>query len=304
MDHKHLWQRQHIISTIRQDLYDEGFLEVETPLLVKATCPDLHIDSIEADGGYLVTSTEYQIKRLIVEGFEKLFTLTKNFRANDRGRYHSSEFTMLEWARVGATLDTIENDAMRFIQKAAGKKLTFKRLTVREAFKAYLGLEDLQDFSLEPMLQAVKRAQCEIPEGFEQDRAILISYLLDKMQASLQEPTFLSAWPAFLTTSAPILSEDPFVADRCELYMGGIEIANGFPFLTDPKVQRRLFEEANSQRIELGKPPVRIDERFLAALDAGMPQGAGMALGMDRLVMALTGASCLADVQAFSWETL
>lgn len=304
MASKHLWQRQNIISTIRQDLYTQGFLEVETPLLVQATCPDVHIDSIKADGGYLITSTEYQIKRLIVDGFEKLFTLTKNFRANDRGRYHSTEFTMLEWARVGVTLDAIEDDAIRFIQKASNKELVFERLTVREAFSKHLGLDNLEDFSLDPLLKAIKLAQLEIPKGFDQDKYLLISYLLDTMQPSLQAPTFLREWPAYMTTSAPTNGDDPYVADRSELYMSGVEIANGFPFLTDASLQKKLFEEANSQRVSIGKETVRLDERFLHALEQGMPQGAGMALGIDRLVMVLVGATSLAEVQAFSWDTL
>jgi len=319
-----LQQRQCIISAIREDLYGQDFLEVETPLLVKSTCPDLHIDSIQAGEGYLVTSTEYQIKRMIVGGFERVFTLTKNFRANDRGRYHSCEFTMLEWARAYETLHEIEEDAIRFIRKAFRKlypeqdKLNFEtheidfmsqpweRLTVREAFERYLGLSDLQDFSLEALCLSAKKAEVVLPQHFQQDKYLVMSYLFDLLQHHLgtHTPTFLQEWPAYLTTSAPICKNDPTVAERSELYVAGIEIADGFPFLRDAKKQRALFAEALQLRQEKGKLRVEIDEPFLEALGQGLPPGAGMALGVDRLVMVLTGASRLQDVQAFDWDEL
>jgi elongation factor P--(R)-beta-lysine ligase len=145
-----------------------------------------------------------------------------------------------------------------------------------------------------------------LPPYFEQDRDLVISYLLEQLQASLgmKTPTFLREWPAYLTTSAPIHAEDPFVAERCELYIGGIEISNGFPFLTDATLQRDLFTQGLKLRQEMGKPQVALDEKYLEALDAGLPTGAGMALGVDRLVMVLTGATRLSDVQAFDWDEL
>lgn len=317
-----LWQRQQILRTIREDLYSEGFLEVETPLLVKGTCPDVHIESVQTASGYLVTSTEYQIKRMIVGGFEKLFTLTKNFRAGDVGRYHSAEFTMLEWARTGRTLHDIEEDAIRFIRKAFNElypdktsvlfngydidimSKPWERLTVREAFKKHLGLDDLADFSLTPLLEACKRADISLPASFEQDKYLVMSYLFDLLQRHLGNttPTFLLEWPAYLTTSAPISTDDPHAAVRSELYIAGIEVADGFPFLTDSNLQRTLFAQEQALRSNTGKQQVTLDEKFLNSLDEGMPNGAGMALGMDRLVMILTSASKLADVQTFSWD--
>jgi lysyl-tRNA synthetase class 2 len=319
---KRLWQRQEILSQVRAYMYQEGFLEAETPLIVKGTCPDVFIDSVETSEGYLVTSTEYQIKRMIMDGFDKVFTLTKNFRAGDRGRFHSAEFTMLEWGRTGENLTKIEDDAVRFIQKAfralhpEKKTILFngyeieilgqewERLTVREAFKRHLGLEHLDDFSLKTTLAACNKAHIDVPELFRHDKHSIMSYLFEKMQGHLgtKTPTFLLEWPSYLTTSAPILASDPHVAERSELYMAGLEIADGFPFLTDAKLQRELFEEAQKEREHIGKPRVTTDERFLESLAQGMPSGAGMALGMDRLVMVLTGAESLAQTQAFSWE--
>lgn len=306
-----LIQRQKILRAIRHDLEDQGFLEVETPLLVKSTCPDAHIDSVQVGDSYLVTSTEYQIKRLMVEGFDKVFTLSKNFRANDVGRYHSSEFSMLEWARKGCTLCTIEEDASRLIESACkvvqkSFTLPYNRMSVREAFKLYLGLDALEDFSLEPLLRGAKKAQVELPPDFQHDKEYLMSYLLDQLQCHLgkDRPVFLHDWPAFLTASAPLCEHDPYVAERSELYIDGIEIANGFPFLRDAKVQKELFVKELKKREHLGKAKVNIDEKYLQALEQGLAPGAGMALGVDRLVMVLTGAFCLADVQAFTWQEL
>jgi len=124
-----LRQRQDIISAIREYLYSQGFLEVETPILVKSTCPDTWIDTVQVGHHYLVTSTEYQIKRMMVGGFEKVFTLGKNFRDNDRGRNHSTEFTMLEWARSNESLKAIEEDTVHFIRHAF-RKLYQEKATV------------------------------------------------------------------------------------------------------------------------------------------------------------------------------
>lgn len=323
MRHQRLKLRHKILSCIRDYFNSEAFLEAEIPLLVKKTTPDTYIDSIQADGGYLTTSTEYQIKRLMADGLERVYTLTKNFRANDSGRYHSPEFTMLEWGRSHASLNDIEEDAVLFIRKAFrelyphqdslnfnGNEINFmsspwEHLTVREAFQKHLGIENLGDFSLENLCKASEEAGLELPYDFRKERSLAISFLLDRLQSCLgkQTPTFLHAWPSYLTSSAPISTGDPHIAERCELYIGGIEIANGFPFLTDPQKQRELFEEQNIKRRELGKPTIEVDEKYVQALSK-LPHGAGMALGVDRLVMILTQASQLSDVQAFDWDDL
>jgi lysyl-tRNA synthetase class 2 len=145
-----------------------------------------------------------------------------------------------------------------------------------------------------------------VPDSFLQDKYTLMSYLFDKLNPflGLKTPTFLQKWPAFMTTSAPLSKEDPSVAERSELYIAGLEIADGFPFLTDLSLQKKLFDNEQNQRIAIGKPKVQLDEQFLKALSLDMPQGAGMALGVDRLVSVLLGANSLAEVQAFSSDEL
>lgn len=321
---KILKQRQEILKEIRNDLYEQGFLEVETPLLVKGTCPDAYIETIQADKGYLVTSTEYQLKRMFVGGFERLFTLTRNFRSNDRGRYHSSEFTMLEWARAFGTLDEIEEDTVRFIRKAfvnlypgqkalktQGKEIdilenSWERITVREAFKKYLGFKNLDDFSHQSLLDAADQAGVEVPSNFRGEHRLLLSFLLDQLQPHLgfPRPTFLREWPSFMTTSAQLQGGDPSVAEQSELYIAGIEISDGFPFLRDPGLQRAFFQREIDRRSKEGRKAVKPDEKYIHALEEAIPPGAGMALGIDRLVMVLTDCSALAQTQTFSWEEL
>jgi lysyl-tRNA synthetase class 2 len=322
---ENLRRRQEIIRAIREDLYEHGFLEFETPLLVPGTTPDAHLASVETtDGQYLVTSTEYQLKRLVTGGFDRVFTLTKNFRAGDRGRFHSPEFTMLEWARAWETLAVIEDDAERFIRRAfrtvgdSAATITinghevaiggerWERVTLREALGRYLGVRVDETFSLISMVRGADEARLQVPAGFRTDAHLVISVLLDELQRHLgfPRPTFLRAWPAFMTSSAELSAENPAIAERSELYIGGIEVSDGFPFLRDPVLQRESFARESRRREELGMRSVRVDERYLAAVDQGLPPGAGMALGVDRLAMALVGASEIADVLPFSVEEL
>lgn len=317
-----LEERHRIIQAIRHDFDEQHFLEVETPLLVKGTCPDPYIDSVRTNDGYLITSTEYQIKRLIVGGFKRVFTLTKNFRLQDVGRNHSQEFTMLEWARADEKLQTIEEDAVRFIQKSfralhpTRETLLFQRheidlsspweeLTVKEAFEKHLGLKDLKDFSRDALATEARKAGISIPISFDSEKHLLISYLLDLLQVHLgtKRPTLLREWPSYLTSSAPLEANNNHIAERTELYIGGMEIANGFPFLQSSTLQRQLFAEALQTRMKEKKDHVTLDEHYLKSLDH-LPAGAGMALGIDRLTMVLTDATHISDVQAFAWDEL
>jgi lysyl-tRNA synthetase class 2 len=319
-----LQQRQDMLAAIRSHFYGENFLEIETPLLVKGTCPDAHIESIQAGEGYLVTSTEYQIKRLLVGGFEKVFTLTKNFRAHDRGRYHASEFTMLEWARSFATLPDIEKDAVQFIRQAfqtihphqntlevQGSTIDFleypwERITVREAFEKYLGLRNLADFARESLVESAHQAKIELPPHFKGDAHLVLSYLLDLLQPHLgtKTPTFLREWPAFMTSSGEVNLPDPHVGERSELYIAGIEIADGFPFLRNAETQKRFFQRELARRQANEQNPVALDSLYLEALSQGIPPGAGMALGIDRLALVLTQSESIEEVQAFSWNEI
>ena len=320
-----LWRRQDALRAIRQDLFDEGFLEVDTPLLVPATCPDAVIDSVQTcDGRFLITSSEYQLKRLMVGGFDRVFSLTKNFRAGDRGQLHSEEFTMLEWARCWQPLEDIEADAERFVRKAfravrgaaahstvRGQRVQWdagpwERIDLRDALRLRLGVEVDRHFSLGSMVQGAASARLQVPESFESDRHLMISWLMDALQPHLGHPlpTFVRGWPAFLTSSAQGDPDDEGVALRSELVVGGIEIADGFGFLRDSAVQAETFARENRRRQASGKAAVPIDARYLEALGQGIAPGAGMALGVDRLIMALVDAPSIGLVQAFAQDEL
>jgi len=177
---------------------------------------------------------------------------------------------------------------------------------VKQAFQKYLGIEDLSDFSLASLLRASEKASIQVPSNFEGDQHLVLSYLIDLLQSHLGKkvPTFLREWPAFMTSSAQLNDHDPTVIERSELYIGGVEISNGFPFLTDGTIQKDLFNRELQRRKDEGKPQVTLDLHYIHALEEGIPPGAGMALGMDRLVMVLTGASQITDVQTFSWDEL
>ena len=321
-----LWQRQAALRAIRGYFFDEGFLEVQTPLLVRGTCPDVHLASIRAGEGYLTTSTEYQIKRLVVGGFEKVFTLTQNFRGGDQGQRHNPEFTMLEWALAHASLDAIERDAEALVRQAfravhphpSREALTYRgrdlrldggpweRLTVREAMERHLGLRLVPEASLASMRAEVERLRLDVPAPFLEDQHGLFSYLVDAVQPHLGSPTptFLREWPAFMTSSAELLEGAPALAERSELVIAGIELSDGFPSLRDAAMQERFFRRELSRRASEGKEAVALDERYLEALRQGIPPGAGMALGVDRLIMILTGAERIRDVLAFAWDEL
>jgi lysyl-tRNA synthetase class 2 len=318
----HLRARQTIARAVRAYLDGEGFLEVQTPLLVPSTCPDVHIRSFRVGDEFLVTSTEYQLKRLVAGGVERLYSLTQNFRAGEVSDRHNPEFTMLEWARAFEPLDAIEADAERLVAAAlaalapgessvtvAGRTVRlvgepWERLTVRQAFARHLGVHVDESFSAEALRAAVASSPVRVPPAFLGEPHDTVSYLVDELQAHLgwRVPTFLREWPAFMTSSARLEAGRPALAERSELFIGGMEIADGFPSLQDPERQRELFAREAARRVAAGLDEVRADDRYVAALDQGLPPGAGMALGFDRLVMVLTGARSIRDVLAFAWD--
>ena len=314
-------QKRHLIKrAVRDYLHDEGFIEIDTPLLVKGTTPDAEIDSFAVGDHYLITSAEYQIKRMEIGGFDRLYTLTQNFRLGDRGRYRNPEFTMLEWARVGQSLRAIEEDVEHFT-RAAYKTLggtgkldyqshtidldgTWERLSVKDAIKRYVGA-DISDFSTASLRQAVRTAKMHLNDTWANDPVHLVTLLLDHVQGFLgfERPVFLTEWPNFLTSSAEEHAHGGFT-ERSELFIAGVELSDGFPSLTNTPRQHENFALQQERRRHEGKDTVALDERYLDAMQEGFPSGAGMALGFDRLVMILTNQPDIAAVLAYSWDEL
>jgi len=324
-----LQKRQEIIRAIRDYFYGIGYLEVQVPLLIRGTNPDAFLTSFEVFEnqnfrGYLTTSTEFQIIRLLAAGYSKVYTLASNFRASDQDLTHNQEFTMLEWEAVNVSMLQLEKEAEEFIQKAFQdlfptseyleynqKRLRlvgepWERLTVREAFKKYLNINIDADFSLTSMQTETKKAGLTVPEELSNDQGLLFSWLIDQAQKNFGQtvPTWIIEWPLFQTSMAEPLASNPQAADRSELYIAGLEIANGFTTVCDIAKQRALFEEQQQERKRQGKKPVTVDEKYLNDLEARPLQAAGIALGIERLVMILTNKKTISEVMAFGWNEL
>lgn len=312
-------RQRHIIRRAVRDYMDsQNFLEIDTPLLVHGTTPDAMIQSFPVGERYLITSSELQLRRLEIGGFERVYTLTPNFRRDDgEGLTHNAEFTMLEWVRVGEDLAAIERDTENLVlaaHKALGGTgslnykgntvdlaLPWDRMTVADAMRNITGAS-LPDFSLASVAQALQAAGVAIHDDWKDDLSFLFALLMDHIQPSqgLKRPVFLHDWPAFQTSSA--LQKNPGVTERSELYIGGLEICNGFPSFTGYEEQKRAFEMQQQRRRDYGLPEVKLDEAYLKGMRQGLPPDTGMALGFDRLVMVLTDAPDIRSVLAFAWD--
>jgi lysyl-tRNA synthetase class 2 len=309
-----LRKRHSVIQEIRAYFQERDFLELQGPCLVRGTCPDPFIESFRVGDHYLTTSTEYHIKRLIAMGIPRVCTLQSNFRLGDVGERHNPEFTMLEWGRAGATLREIESDLEAIVARAAlvlGRQAVgpmldaggpFERWTVADALRAKLNI-DLDRFDARAMLTATQALDINVPATCVDDATALFSLLIDELQRHLgqERPTWLVEWPAYLGSS--VATGEQGTVERSELFIQGIEISDGFPFVTNVQAQRARFERANEVRRGNGTTAVELDERYLRELPQ-LPRGAGMAVGVDRLVMALLGVRSIADVIAFPWDEL
>lgn len=317
-----LRQRHIIRRAVRDSMDGEGFLEIDTPLLVHGTTPDATIQSFPVGDRYLITSSELQLRRMEVGGFEKIYSLTKNYRMDDgEGPTRNPEFTMLEWVRVGADLAQIERDTENLVlsaHKALGGtgrisyrghdidlKLPWDQVTVEDAIRQHTGAE-LPDFSLESLTVAVEMAGYKMRDEWNGDKYFLFSLLIDHIQPSLgwERPVFMQDWPAFETSSAleKAGSGKTGVAERSELFIGGIEICDGFSSFTDYEKQKQTFEFQQQRRREKNIPTVGLDDAYMEAMREGLPSDTGMALGFDRLVMVLSDAADIRSVLAFAWD--
>ncbi len=310
--------RGEAMAALRRFFADRDFLEVETPLLVPSPGLELHLDAVTAGGGYLITSPEYQMKRLLAAGFERIYQVCKCFRAGERGPHHAAEFTMVEWYRGFAELDAIVRDTEELVAavvtavagapvaRVAGRAIDvappWPRLTVREAMRRWAGVEVAGDEPAPALVAAVRAAGIAVADGTAWDDAFFAAFLarVEPQLAALDRPVVLEDWPAPLAALARRKPGDPHTALRFEAYVGGIELANAFGELTDPVEQRARFEHDQATRRARGKPVYPIDERLLAALAEGLPPSAGITLGVDRLIMLATGAETIDGVLTFA----
>ncbi|MDY7092298.1 MAG: EF-P lysine aminoacylase EpmA [Acidobacteriota bacterium] len=301
-----LRRRAEVLAEIRAFFAEAGVLEVETPLLGAATASDLHIQSIVATvggrRGYLQTSPEYAMKRLLAAGSGPIYQISKAFRDGEQGRRHNPEFTLLEWYRPGWDHHRLMDEVAALLSRILSVPPA-ERQTYREAVREHAGVDPWTASAQELRRRAQELGLGEVSGLDADDRGGWLDLLLSLVvepQLGRRRPTLLYDYPPDQAALARVRGQgEDAVAERFEAYVEGVELANGYHELLDPAEQRRRFERDLDRRAEAGLPPVPVDERLLAALEAGLPPCAGVALGVDRLVMLAAGASSLQEVLAF-----
>lgn len=322
--------RRRCIAHLRSFFEEKGFNEVETPLLVRHPGMEPNLDPVSTQlflnerhvDAYLITSPEYHMKRLLAAGYGDIWQLTSSFRdGEERSSLHSTEFKMLEWYMLDADyramanmteelitsfVEVFHDGAFIYKECEISSAEFFERITCEHAFEKYanLSLRDLYGNKE----RFIEDAQAQ---GFDIDleeatEDIFYKVFLQKIEPELGKfkPTFLLDYPSEMAALSKIKKEDPLFCERFELYISGIEIANAFTELTDPKEQLKRLKSEQIQRKELGKEVLEIDRGFIEALEYGMPESSGIALGFDRLVMILASEKSIDRVQYFSTNSL
>lgn len=297
---RHLIRRAEIRRAVRQFFDNRGYLEVETPIRIPANAPEAHITPVAAGTWFLQTSPELSMKRLLAGGYPRIYQIAKAFRANERGRYHLPELTLLEWYRTGIDYGEMMTETEALIRWVAGRVLGEKRI-IREGRTIDL----TAPWPRLTVADAFARFADRSPEAaLAEDRfEEILTDAVEPALARLDRPVFLLDYPIAQGALARRKPGQADVAERFELYMGGLELCNAFSELTDPDIQRRRFEAEVVRREAMDGTRPPIPEPFLASLGR-MPAAAGNALGFDRLVMLLTGASSIDEVVAFTPEML
>lgn len=292
--------RAELLADLRAFFAQRDVLEVETPLLSRSTVTDPALAPVPCGDRWLQTSPEYAMKRLLAEGAGPIFQVCKAFRAGEAGPRHNPEFTLLEWYRPGFDLRQLMEEVAELVCGALGDK-PVKYLSYRELFEAVLDLDPHLATTAE--LESCARLRVDYAGGAESRDTWLDLLLSHVIQPSLAGMVFVFDYPASQAALARRRRDgDVEVAERFELFVDGVELANGYLELTDPAEQRRRFEADNAVLAARGEAPRPLDEQLLAALAAGLPDCAGVALGLDRLLMLKLGADSLADVLAFDWS--
>ena len=317
--HEPIWQpsaslenlrtRARVLRAIREFFHERGVLEVETPALSSATVTDLHLHSLSTSVSvpgrdaalelWLQTSPEFAMKRLLAAGSGPIYQVCKAFRDLEGGRFHNPEFTMLEWYRPGwnhhALMDEI--DEMTCTVLGVGKA---RRLSYGEALSHYGGIDDAYRDGWQTLRKrAMEQGVADVPDLDCNGWLSLIMTQIVEPAMRHEGPVFIDDFPADQAALSRVREGSPPVAERFELYIDGVELANGYHELTDAAEQRRRFDADNRSRAAAGLAVMPVDNRLLAALTSGLPMCAGVALGVDRLVMLAAGADTLQDVVAF-----
>ena len=317
MNWQYAKQRAQVLTHIRSFFLKRNVIEVDTPLLSHGTVTDVHLDAFithykysnnshcdEAQVLYAQTSPEFAMKRLLASGYGCCYQICKAFRHEQYGRLHNPEFTMLEWYRIGFDHFQLMDEVAALLALTIGcqqvERVSYQELFIREVNIDPLNTDKAQ-------LIAFISARDKLSDWLISEECV--DTLLQFIMAELIEPNigkdipcFVYNFPASQASLAKISREDPRVAERFECYFKGIELANGFNELTDVEQQKLRFEKDNEIRAQLDKSPQAIDQNFISALEHGLPACAGVALGIDRLVMLALSASKIDQVITFPIE--
>lgn len=310
----YLRRRALLTGATRAFFIARGYQEVETPYAVPTPGEEVFLrpfrtESISLTGErrtlYLHTSPEFAMKKLLAGGAGPIFQLARVWRNGEAGALHATEFTMLEWYCPGAGMDALISETEAYLRAVlppvvacrgvATDLSSFERISMAEAFRRYAGCDLLATAGDAPALARAAGAYLRPGESWED---LFFRLLLERVEPRIGrgQPTFLTHWPAAQAALARRDPADPRVAERFELYLAGIELANAFVELTDPSEQRARFEADRRRRHAMTGSDWPLDEELIAALALGLPACAGIALGFDRLAMIATGAPRLADV--------
>lgn len=307
-----LRRRAKLIAEIRTFFTANNYWEVETPLASSETVVDAHIEPFELPVDksplFLQTSPEAGMKRLLAAGADRIFQITRAFRSGEAGRRHNPEYTILEWYAVGEDhfqqMEFTER-LVRFVFQKTDHPLpesSFPRWTYDWAFEEAIG-QKVITCGIEELQKIASAHAIEIPIGMQDSpiddwRNLLLSHLVEP--ALEQQPAvFLYDYPASQAALAKVRRESPAVAERFELYLSGVEICNGYHELTGADELRRRADEQNAIRVAAGGRKLPAPSRLLSAMDAGLPDCSGVAVGVDRLIMQVLGLASIADVTAF-----
>jgi lysyl-tRNA synthetase class 2 len=293
LDQKKLHLRAVFFQAIRSFFQEQGFLEVDTPIRQPLVIPEQNIVPVPSGSHFLQSSPELYMKRLLASGCEQIFQICRCFRYGERGRLHLEEFVMLEWYRLDADYTDLMEDCEKLLAFLCLEMtdcgfpvrlaLPWQRLTVEEAFQQYSSISARQ--------------------ALEQDQ--FDQLLVEDVEPNLgkERPTFLYDYPVELASLACQKPDQPDVAERFELYVSGVELANGFSELTDPDLQRSRFEEEYAKMGVLPNGQRKMPELFLKDLGQ-IERAAGIAMGLDRLLMLLLGQDCIDDAVTFAPDEL
>ncbi|WWP02699.1 MAG: elongation factor P--(R)-beta-lysine ligase [Candidatus Dasytiphilus stammeri] len=307
-----LLHRSSIITDIRKFFAKKKILEVETPTMSQATVTDVHISSFKTNyigpsfpygkQLYLTTSPEYHMKRLLAAGSGPIFQICRSFRNGEKGRYHNPEFTILEWYRLNFKLNELMNEVNELLQQILNCKQA-EFISYQEIFLRHFNLNPLER-DLNQLIYILNHKKIlknfDNIEDYDSILELLLSIIIERDINN--RPLFIYHFPASQASLAEINEKDQRIAERFEVYFQGIELANGFIELTDSIEQRYRLEQNNHIRSKKGFEEMPIDNNFLLALKHGLPYCAGVAVGIDRLIMRAVHASKLSDIIPFTMD--